>query len=245
MSGKDASGVSEIHSPNDGVADPTLNTESFPVSHNTTDEVADPTVDDELFPFSHDIDDTDEVADPTINTEPLPVNGDNINNPTAKNIANNEAKQVVDSLYALEGTSINARKLKLAWSYWNELVKEEQGRLDNKKTEAKDLKTEVYQLIGFYSVFQGVLFQGVSVLQHVHGCDFSPLPISLSILTSVATILGVIYKFVDRKTVQKSVATHDAIVSVCFIPTLPNLVCELYVVNLLQETSMSDMWQGL
>jgi hypothetical protein len=70
------------------------------------------------------------------------------------------------------------------------------------------LKNEVYQLIGFFSVFQGVVLTAVAQASQLH-CHTCWIPISLSILASVVTIAGVIQKLDQIKDFQKTVHSEE------------------------------------
>ena len=70
-------------------------------------------------------------------------------------------------------------------------------------------KTELYQLVGFYSVFQGVVFGAVTnSAKSILTCQTSLLPALLSLLVSVATAISVHYKLrdyeIDRRKLIKS-----------------------------------------
>lgn len=70
-------------------------------------------------------------------------------------------------------------------------------------------KTELYQLVGFYSVFQGVVFSAVAnSAKSILTCQTSLLPALLSLLVSVATAISVHYKLrdyeIDRRKLIKS-----------------------------------------
>ena len=67
-------------------------------------------------------------------------------------------------------------------------------RMEWAMSRVAEFKNEVYQLIGFFSVFQGVLLTAVAQASQLH-CPTRWIPISLSILASVVTIAGVIQKF--------------------------------------------------
>jgi len=59
-------------------------------------------------------------------------------------------------------------------------------------------KKELYNLVGFYSVFQGVVFSAVAnSARSILTCQTSLLPALLSLLVSVATAISVHYKLRD------------------------------------------------
>jgi hypothetical protein len=68
-------------------------------------------------------------------------------------------------------------------------------------------KKDVYHLVGFYSVFQGVVF-GAVANSPILTCQTSLLPALLSLLVSVATAIAIHYKLrdfeIDRRKLIKS-----------------------------------------
>lgn len=67
-------------------------------------------------------------------------------------------------------------------------------RVDSKRKQSLAVKNEVYQLIGFYSVFQGVMLTAVSQSNLLH-CNNQWSAISLSGLASFVVVIGIIQKF--------------------------------------------------
>ncbi|KAH9538127.1 hypothetical protein CY35_16G089400 [Sphagnum magellanicum] len=63
------------------------------------------------------------------------------------------------------------------------------------KAQLKNAKKEVYEWIGFYSVFQGVVITGVA-LSNTLGCRQSWGPTSLSLIASI-TVVTVHFKLLD------------------------------------------------
>ena len=87
-------------------------------------------------------------------------------------------------------------------------------RVERKKSKVAELKNEVYQLIGFFSVFQGVVLTAVAQASQLH-CPTRWIPISLSILASVVTIAGVIQKLDQISAFQKTVHSEEQSLKVC------------------------------
>ena len=96
----------------------------------------------------------------------------------------------IKRLLWIEGQAV----LKKALGVWHEKEILFTKRVERKKSKVAELKNEVYQLIGFFSVFQGVVLTAVAQASQLH-CPTRWIPISLSILASVVTIAGVIQKF--------------------------------------------------
>jgi len=122
---------------------------------------------------------------------------------------------LVEKLWSLEEGRVSSsseqthvRKVRFALKTWRAQYKELKSRQDGKNGDVKDMKSDMYQLIGFFSVFQGVLFQGVTQLQIA--CKFRYIPIALSVAASLGTIFGVSLKFSDLLDIQER-SNGDAI----------------------------------
>lgn len=87
------------------------------------------------------------------------------------------------------------RKAQFALSMWTAELITIREKQDRKKEELREYWTGVYQIIGFYSVFQGVIFQGVTTMSSLLRCGFYKVPVILSVLASAATFLGIYLKF--------------------------------------------------
>ncbi|KAG0631174.1 hypothetical protein M758_1G233400 [Ceratodon purpureus] len=77
---------------------------------------------------------------------------------------------------------------------WNKEVTILTARLDKKKTDVASVWNEIYQLIGFYSAFEGLLFTAVAQASTLT-CKNWPFPLVLSLLATIFIIVGVIQKF--------------------------------------------------
>lgn len=116
--------------------------------------------------------------------------------------------RLVEKLWTLEECKAASRseeahikKVKFALETWRAQYKELKNRQDGKNGDIKDMKSDMYQLIGFFSVFQGVLFQGVTQLSIA--CRFRYIPMALSVAATVGTIFGVFLKFTDLLDIQE------------------------------------------
>jgi len=132
--------------------------------------------------------------------------------------------QYIDNRWELDATNPGGlpddlRKKQFAYRIWREDFERNQKREDGKKSEIKDTWTEVYQLIGFDNVFQGVWFQGVTQLAERQGCHFSIIPIILSVLVSFATIVAVYLKISKVRDLEASLV-GDRILSKVFTTSL-------------------------
>ena len=90
------------------------------------------------------------------------------------------------------------------------------SRIDKKKKQSSSLRNENYQLIGFYSVFQGVLMTAVAQSSLLH-CHNLWTALSLSLFASLVTIAAIMQKFwailALEKTIQNEADTRQVILT--------------------------------
>ncbi|KAG0625225.1 hypothetical protein M758_2G037900 [Ceratodon purpureus] len=91
--------------------------------------------------------------------------------------------------------------LKLFLQDWDDEKKQMLLSVESYRGRCNAAKAELYQLMGFYSVFQGVVFTAVSTASKLT-CETSFFPAVLSGLASIATIVSVHYKL-DYYTIEK------------------------------------------
>lgn len=85
-------------------------------------------------------------------------------------------------------------KLKLILADWESKYKESKSRIDRKESLSLSVKNEIYNLIGFFSAFQGLVLTTVSQASALT-CHNWWAPFALSLLCSIATLFGVCHKF--------------------------------------------------
>jgi hypothetical protein len=102
-----------------------------------------------------------------------------------------------DNLVAIQRTP----KLRMILAEWQRRYKIARNRVETKRTRSINVKNELYQLIGFYSVFQGVVLTAVAQASTVK-CHTSWGPASLSAMASIATLFSVHNKFRDYNTLD-------------------------------------------
>lgn len=95
-----------------------------------------------------------------------------------------------DNLKKIEGDL----RLKLILSDWQSRLRESHERKERKRSLSLNVKNEIYQLIGFFSVFQGVVLTTVAQASQLT-CHNWWGPFSLSLLASFTTLVGVDNKF--------------------------------------------------
>jgi hypothetical protein len=84
---------------------------------------------------------------------------------------------------------------------WEKEFKASRDSRLKQESEVNYAKNELYQWIGFYSVFQGVVFTAVA-LSNTLGCRQSWGPTSLSLIASIVTIVNVHFKLVNYDKVK-------------------------------------------
>jgi hypothetical protein len=100
-------------------------------------------------------------------------------------------------------------KLKLILTEWEKRFKVSSLRIEKKSTRSINAKNELYQLIGFYSVFQGVVLTAVAQTSLIQ-CQQSWGPASLSLLASIATIISVYIKLKSYSDHRKALEEETA-----------------------------------
>jgi len=100
-------------------------------------------------------------------------------------------------------------KLKRILTEWEKRFEASSVRIEKKSTRSINAKNELYQLIGFYSVFQGVVLTAVAQTNLIQ-CQQSWGPVSLSLLASIATIVSVYIKLKDYSEHSKALEEEIA-----------------------------------
>jgi hypothetical protein len=116
----------------------------------------------------------------------------------------------IENLLMIEKHPVYAKALQ-EWSRKESLFT---SRVERKKSKVADLKNEIYQLIGFFSVFQGVLLTAVSQSSLLH-CKNAWSPIVLSVVASIITIFGVVQKLRKINAFLKTIDSEEQSLKVC------------------------------
>jgi hypothetical protein len=87
---------------------------------------------------------------------------------------------------------------------WEKQFKTSQDSKRQEEVRFKHAKNELYQWIGFYSVFQGVVFTAVALSNNL-GCRQSWGPTSLSLIASLVTIVTVHFKLLEYEKLKTDV----------------------------------------
>ncbi|CAM6057319.1 unnamed protein product [Sphagnum tenellum] len=101
---------------------------------------------------------------------------------------------------------------------WQTQFKVARDRIETKSTRTNNAKNDLYQWIGFFSVFQGVVLTAVAQSSTL-GCQQSWAPAALSLIASLVTVVSVHFKLVNYrglnasllKEIHQSQILHDQI----------------------------------
>jgi hypothetical protein len=109
--------------------------------------------------------------------------------------------------------------LRLQLKNWEEHAKSISRRIERKENRTYAVKNEVYQLLGFYLVFQGVVLTAVAQAS-VLTCEEWWSPFILSSMTSIVAIVGVYQKLQSLHDVEENLRderTSYQVLSRCHI----------------------------
>jgi hypothetical protein len=121
----------------------------------------------------------------------------------------NEALDEIDNILWIKGLAITPEnRCKEALKSWSKKDKLFTSRIDRKRKQSSDFQNEVYQLLGFYSVFQGVLLTAVAQSNLLH-CDNAWTATLLSALASFVCIIGVLLKLRKIKELEHTIANEE------------------------------------
>ncbi|CAK9224351.1 unnamed protein product [Sphagnum troendelagicum] len=139
--------------------------------------------------------------------------------PPAASAVRNEEEEEEEEVVLVNPSEIEADclleidsvpKLKRILTEWEKRFEVSSLRIEKKNTRSINAKNELYQLIGFYSVFQGVVLTAVAQTSLIQ-CQQSWGPVSLSLLASIATIVCVYIKLKDYSDHRKALEEETAI----------------------------------
>lgn len=130
----------------------------------------------------------------------------------------NLAKSEIDNVLWIK----RSRRHLVALEEWEKKDELFAQRVDRKRKQSLSVKNEIYQLIGFYSVFQGVLLTAVSQSNLLH-CNNWWTAFSLSAFASVVCIAGVVQKFHTIWGWEKTIGSEDIARKVNLPPPSPTL----------------------
>jgi hypothetical protein len=91
---------------------------------------------------------------------------------------------------------------------WRRQVRLFASRVERKIKRSGALTNEIYNMIGFYSVFQGVLLTATSQSNYLH-CRNVGLPIALSAFASLCTLVHICQKFQVISGLEKTISDEQ------------------------------------
>lgn len=98
----------------------------------------------------------------------------------------------------------------VALEEWDRKERLASSRVDRREKRSADLINQIFNLVGFYSVFQGVVLTAVSqVVSAASSCGSQCgkvwVPILLTLFAAVVTVVGILEKFTNLKSLEKSI----------------------------------------
>lgn len=98
----------------------------------------------------------------------------------------------------------------VALEEWERTERLGSSRVDRREKRSADLINQIFNLVGFYSVFQGVVLTAVSQVVSAASpcgsqCGKVWVPILLTLFAAVVTIVGILEKFTDLKSLERSI----------------------------------------
>ncbi|KAH9548088.1 hypothetical protein CY35_11G071100 [Sphagnum magellanicum] len=139
--------------------------------------------------------------------------GGGVNNSIVEADQVNEVEREIRNLLGFTDEEVNHKTLcKVALKEWQDDAVLFRNGVDKGKKESRSIRNEVYQLVGFFSAFQGLLLTAVaqSSLLHKNNRAF---PLALSAFATVLTVLGVGQKNKRmrelRKTIKRMKILHE------------------------------------
>jgi len=116
---------------------------------------------------------------------------------------------------------------RVALEHWEEKEKLLSTKLEKNTNLIMSVRNEIYQLIGFYSVFQGVLLTAVAQSNLLH-CNNWWSVFTLSALASFVTVYGVLQKFDTLLRLEDVIGAERISLKVlyrCFLAMTCTLLC--------------------
>jgi hypothetical protein len=121
----------------------------------------------------------------------------------------NEVERDIRNLLAFRNEVVDHKTLcKVALEEWQNNADLFGNRVDKRKKESRNIRNEVYQLVGFYSAFQGLLLTAVAQSSLLHRNNRA-FPLALSAFATVLTVLGVGQKNKQIRELRKTIKDED------------------------------------
>lgn len=162
---------------------------------------------------------------------------------------------LIHNLLLIKGLEANRTNLlKVALEEWQSESELFGKRVDKKQKEVRNIVNEIYQVVGFYSAFQGLLLTAVAQSNLLH-CNNLGFPLALSALATFVAVVGIGQKSRNIQRFNKLIQSEDPTRRVCL--WLQSIISLFYILQywtpwcLLQwalkfnRLSISDVWCNL
>jgi hypothetical protein len=121
----------------------------------------------------------------------------------------NDVDREIRNLLGFRDVVVNHKTLcKVALEEWQNNAVLFGNRVDKRKKESRNIRNEVYQVVGFFSAFQGLLLTAVAQSNLLHKNNRA-FPLALSAFATVLTVLGVGQKNRQIKELGKTIKDED------------------------------------
>ncbi|CAM6051368.1 unnamed protein product [Sphagnum compactum] len=115
----------------------------------------------------------------------------------------------IRNLLLIKGLEDNRTNLlKVALEEWQSNAEVFGKRVDKKQKEVRNIMNEIYQVVGFYSAFQGLLLTAVAQSNLLH-CNNLGFPLALSALATFVAVVGIGQKSLNILQFNKLIQSED------------------------------------
>jgi hypothetical protein len=116
------------------------------------------------------------------------------------------------SIKGLQASTTNL--LTVALEEWQSNAEVFGKRVDKKQKEVRNIVNEIYQVVGFYSAFQGLLLTAVAQSNLLH-CNNLGFPLALSALATFVALVGIGQKSRNILQFNRLIRSEDRTRRVC------------------------------
>jgi hypothetical protein len=121
----------------------------------------------------------------------------------------------IRNLVLIKGLDDNRTNLlKVALEEWESEAEVYGKRVDKRQNEVRNIVNEIYQVVGFYSAFQGLLLTAVAQSNLLH-CNNLGFPLALSALATFVAVVGIGQKSLNILQFNKLIRSEDPTRRVC------------------------------
>jgi hypothetical protein len=136
---------------------------------------------------------------------------------------------LIHNLLLIKGLEANRTNLlKVALEEWQSESELFGKRVDKKQKEVRNIVNEIYQVVGFYSAFQGLLLTAVAQSNLLH-CNNLGFPLALSALATFVAVVGIGQKSRNIQRFNKLIQSEDPTRRVCL--WLQSIISLFYILQ--------------